>query len=170
MSLFLPLALCTLAACCGARSPPHPVLGPPPLFSLGCNSSDVLDIANFILQDINRDQKDGYVLSLNRVSDAREHPQEVSGSTLWGRCLHNLRRLARAREPRDTCWQVFSKSETLLSTCCSPLPGCYRFLLLLETSANGICSETCVPPFIRNLHKRHSLWLCHKTGTFFAGL
>ncbi|XP_026965129.1 fetuin-B isoform X3 [Sagmatias obliquidens] len=77
MSLFLPLVLCTLAACCGARSPPHPVLGPPPLFSLGCNSSDVLDIANFILQDINRDQKDGYVLSLNRVSDAREHPQEV---------------------------------------------------------------------------------------------
>ncbi|XP_026965044.1 fetuin-B isoform X2 [Sagmatias obliquidens] len=79
MSLFLPLVLCTLAACCGARSPPHPVLGPPPLFSLGCNSSDVLDIANFILQDINRDQKDGYVLSLNRVSDAREHPQEVYG-------------------------------------------------------------------------------------------
>ncbi|XP_060005244.1 fetuin-B isoform X3 [Lagenorhynchus albirostris] len=77
MSLFLPLALCTLAACCGALSPPHPVLGPPPLFSLGCNSSDVLDIANFILQDINRDRKDGYVLSLNRVSDARGHPQEV---------------------------------------------------------------------------------------------
>ncbi|XP_067594459.1 fetuin-B [Pseudorca crassidens] len=83
MSLFLPLALCTLAACCGARSPPLPVLVPPPLLSLGCNSSDVLDIANFILQDINRDQKDGYVLSLNRVSDAREHPQKAGLGSLF---------------------------------------------------------------------------------------
>ncbi|XP_058919744.1 fetuin-B isoform X3 [Kogia breviceps] len=76
MSLLLPLALCTLAACCGATSPPHPVPSPS-LLSLACNSSYVLDIANFILQDINRDRKDGYVLSLNRVSDAREHRQEV---------------------------------------------------------------------------------------------
>ena len=170
MSLLLPLALCTLAACCGAAPPPQPAPSPSPLLSLACNSSYVLDIANFVLQDINGDREDGYVLSLNRVSDAREHGQEVSGSPLWGRCLHNLGRLARGREPRDTCWQVLSKSETLLSTRCSPLPGCYRLILLLETSANGICLETCVPPFIRNLHKRHSLWLCHKTGTFFAGL
>ncbi|XP_024624389.1 fetuin-B isoform X3 [Neophocaena asiaeorientalis asiaeorientalis] len=77
MSLFLPLALCTLATCCGAVSPPQPAPSPSHLLSLACNSSYVLDIANFILQDINRDRKDGYVLSLNRVSDAREHTQEV---------------------------------------------------------------------------------------------
>ncbi|XP_061049279.1 fetuin-B isoform X3 [Eubalaena glacialis] len=77
MSLLLPLALCTLAACCGAAPPPQPAPSPSPLLSLACNSSYVLDIANFVLQDINRDRKDGYVLSLNRVSDAREHRQEV---------------------------------------------------------------------------------------------
>ncbi|XP_023980212.1 fetuin-B isoform X3 [Physeter macrocephalus] len=77
MSLLLPLALCTLAVCCGAVSPPEPVPSPSLLLSLACNSSYVLDIANSILQDINRDRKDGYVLSLNRVSDAREHRQEV---------------------------------------------------------------------------------------------
>ncbi|XP_059956095.1 fetuin-B isoform X3 [Mesoplodon densirostris] len=77
MSLFLPLALCTLAACCGAAPPPQPDPSPSPLLSLACDSSYVLDIANFILQDINRDRKDGYVLSLNRVSNAREHRQEV---------------------------------------------------------------------------------------------
>ncbi|XP_061049278.1 fetuin-B isoform X2 [Eubalaena glacialis] len=79
MSLLLPLALCTLAACCGAAPPPQPAPSPSPLLSLACNSSYVLDIANFVLQDINRDRKDGYVLSLNRVSDAREHRQEVYG-------------------------------------------------------------------------------------------
>uniref|UniRef100_A0A8C9BLI0 Fetuin B n=1 Tax=Phocoena sinus TaxID=42100 RepID=A0A8C9BLI0_PHOSS len=83
MSLFLPLALCTLAACCGAVSPPQPAPSPSHLLSLACNNSYVLDIANFILQDINRDRKDGYVLSLNRVSDAREHTQEAGLGSLF---------------------------------------------------------------------------------------
>lgn len=79
MNVLLLLALCTLAVGCGATSPPQPAARPSSLLSLDCNSSYVLDIANDILQDINRDRKDGYVLSLNRVSDAREHRQEVSG-------------------------------------------------------------------------------------------
>ena len=169
MSVLLLLVLCTLAMGCGAASPPQPASRPSPLLSLDCNSSYVLDIANDILQDINRDRKDGYVLSLNRVSDAREHRQEVSGGPRRGRCLHQLGRLARAREPRGTCWLVLSESETLLSTCCSPLLGCYCLLVVLETSANGIHSETCVPSFIGTLHKHQSLWLCHKTESFLAG-
>lgn len=103
MSVLLLLVLCTLAMGCGAASPPQPASRPSPLLSLDCNSSYVLDIANDILQDINRDRKDGYVLSLNRVSDAREHRQEVSGGPRRGRCLHKLGRLARAWECRDTC-------------------------------------------------------------------
>ncbi|XP_032731486.1 fetuin-B [Lontra canadensis] len=75
MGLLLPLLLCTLATCCRARSVPGK---PPPLgvLSRGCNDSDVLTVAGFALQDINRDRKDGYVLSLNRVSDVREHRQD----------------------------------------------------------------------------------------------
>ncbi|XP_027956814.1 fetuin-B isoform X2 [Eumetopias jubatus] len=79
MGLLLPLVLCTLAACCRARSVPMP---PPPLFVLprGCNDSDVLTVTGFALQDINRDRKDGYVLRLNRVNDVREHRQ------VYGQC------------------------------------------------------------------------------------
>ncbi|XP_027443046.1 fetuin-B [Zalophus californianus] len=82
MGLLLPLVLCTLAACCRARSVPMP---PPPLFVLprGCNDSDVLTVTGFALQDINRDRKDGYVLRLNRVSDVREHRQVDLGSLFY---------------------------------------------------------------------------------------
>uniref|UniRef100_A0A2K5D143 Fetuin B n=1 Tax=Aotus nancymaae TaxID=37293 RepID=A0A2K5D143_AOTNA len=78
MDLLLPLALCTLALCCGAVSPPRPALNPLPLLSRGCNDSDVLAVAGFALRDINKDRKDGYVLSLNRVNDAQEHRQAIS--------------------------------------------------------------------------------------------
>lgn len=50
------------------------------MLSRGCNDSDVLTVAGFALQDINRDRKDGYVLSLNRVRDVREHRQASDGS------------------------------------------------------------------------------------------
>ncbi|XP_054557120.1 fetuin-B-like [Talpa occidentalis] len=76
MGLLLPLVLCTLAVGSGATSPPQQVFNPSPLLSRGCNDSDVLSFANFVLRDINRDRKDGYVLSLNRVSDVREHRQD----------------------------------------------------------------------------------------------
>ncbi|CAH6792198.1 Fetub [Phodopus roborovskii] len=72
MTLLRLLVFCTLAACCVvARSPP------------GCNSSEVLAVAGFALQNINRDQKDGYMLSLSRVHDAWEHYQEDMGSLFY---------------------------------------------------------------------------------------
>ncbi|XP_010852198.1 PREDICTED: fetuin-B [Bison bison bison] len=83
MNVLLLLVLCTLAMGCGATSPPQPAARPSSLLSLDCNSSYVLDIANDILQDINSDRKDGYVLSLNRVSDAREHRQEAGLGSLF---------------------------------------------------------------------------------------
>ncbi|XP_002758203.4 fetuin-B isoform X1 [Callithrix jacchus] len=83
MDLLLPLALCTLVLCCGAVSPPRPALNPLPLLSRGCNDSDVLAVAGFALRDINKDRKDGYVLSLNRVNDAQEHRQDGLGSLFY---------------------------------------------------------------------------------------
>uniref|UniRef100_A0A2K6ULP1 Fetuin B n=1 Tax=Saimiri boliviensis boliviensis TaxID=39432 RepID=A0A2K6ULP1_SAIBB len=86
MDLLLPLALCTLALCCGAVSPPRPALNPLPLLSRGCNDSDVLAVAGFALQDINKDRKDGYVLSLNQVNDAQEHRQAISRRKIHMMC------------------------------------------------------------------------------------
>lgn len=43
----------------------------------------MLAVAGFALQNINRDQKDGYMLSLNRVHDVREHYQEDMGSLFY---------------------------------------------------------------------------------------
>ncbi|XP_011808747.1 PREDICTED: fetuin-B isoform X3 [Colobus angolensis palliatus] len=86
MGLLLPLALCTLVLCCGARSPPQPVLNPWALLSRGCNDSDVLAVADFALRDINKDRKDGYVLSLNRVNDAQEHSQAISKRKIHRTC------------------------------------------------------------------------------------
>ncbi|XP_037380440.1 fetuin-B-like isoform X3 [Talpa occidentalis] len=86
MGLLLPLVLCALAVGSGATSPPLPVFNPSPLLSRGCNDSDVLSFANFALGDINRDRKDGYVLSLNRVSDVREHRQAISKRSILRTC------------------------------------------------------------------------------------
>ncbi|XP_012498080.1 PREDICTED: fetuin-B-like [Propithecus coquereli] len=83
MGLLLPLGLCTLALCCGAVSLPQQALGPSPLLSRGCNDSGVLAVTGFALQDINRDRKDGYVLSLNRVHNAWEHRQDDLGSLFY---------------------------------------------------------------------------------------
>uniref|UniRef100_A0A8C6RIB9 Fetuin beta n=1 Tax=Nannospalax galili TaxID=1026970 RepID=A0A8C6RIB9_NANGA len=80
MGLLRSLVLCTLAACCMARSPPQPPL---PLKPRGCNDSDVLAVSGLALQEINRNQKDGYVLSLNRVHDAWEYPQADQGSLFY---------------------------------------------------------------------------------------
>ncbi|XP_045358611.1 fetuin-B isoform X2 [Leopardus geoffroyi] len=83
MGLLLPVVLCALAACCGATSPPlSPLRYWPPIIR-SCNDSGILELAGFALQDINRDRKDGYVLSLNRVSDVREHRQANSLGSLF---------------------------------------------------------------------------------------
>ncbi|XP_053421197.1 fetuin-B isoform X2 [Nycticebus coucang] len=78
MGLLLPLALFTLALCYGTVSPYQVALPP-----MNCNDSNVLAVAGFALQDINRDRKDGYVLSLNRVNNAEEHEQEGPGSMFY---------------------------------------------------------------------------------------
>uniref|UniRef100_A0ABI7ZH67 Cystatin fetuin-B-type domain-containing protein n=1 Tax=Felis catus TaxID=9685 RepID=A0ABI7ZH67_FELCA len=83
MGLLLPVVLCALAACCGATSPPLRFWPP---IAHGCNDSGILELAGFALQDINRDRKDGYVLSLNRVSDVREHRQAISRRSIHMMC------------------------------------------------------------------------------------
>ncbi|XP_038201795.1 fetuin-B isoform X2 [Arvicola amphibius] len=87
MALLRLLVFCALAACCVARSVPgQPFPKPPSSYLLhprNCNDSDVLAVAGFAMQNINTDQKDGYVLSLSRVHDAREHFQEDMGSLFY---------------------------------------------------------------------------------------
>ncbi|XP_015455373.1 fetuin-B isoform X2 [Pteropus alecto] len=80
MGLLLPLVLCSLATFYTVESLPQEALSLLPLLSRGCNDSDVLAVAGFALQDVNSNRKDGYVLSLNRVSDVREHRQ------VYGQC------------------------------------------------------------------------------------
>ncbi|ELV09449.1 Fetuin-B [Tupaia chinensis] len=88
MCVLLPLALCALVASCQAVSPPQQSLGPLPLLSRACNDVDVLGVAGLALQDINRDRKDGYVLSLNRVNDVREHRQAKAWKDCGERHFH----------------------------------------------------------------------------------
>lgn len=84
MALLQLVAFFTLAACCMARSPPGKPF-PAALLQtpLSCNDSEVLAAAGFALQNINRDQKEGYVLSLSRVHDVRRHYQEEMGSVFY---------------------------------------------------------------------------------------
>ncbi|XP_011380247.1 fetuin-B isoform X1 [Pteropus vampyrus] len=83
MGLLLPLVLCSLATFYTVESLPQEALSLLPLLSRGCNDSDVLAVAGFALQDVNSNRKDGYVLSLNRVSDVREHRQDGLGSVFY---------------------------------------------------------------------------------------
>ncbi|XP_048202954.1 fetuin-B [Perognathus longimembris pacificus] len=77
------LVLCMLAACWAAGSPLQQAQIPSPLVSRDCNDSSVLSFAGFALQDINREQKDGYVLSLNRVHDVWEQDQDGLGTLFY---------------------------------------------------------------------------------------
>ncbi|XP_014638715.1 PREDICTED: fetuin-B [Ceratotherium simum simum] len=83
MGLLLPLALCALAACYRAASLPQQAHNPSPLLSRGCNDSDVLKFSDFALQDINKDRRKGFVLSLNRVNDVYQHKQSGHGSVFY---------------------------------------------------------------------------------------
>ncbi|XP_076724811.2 fetuin-B isoform X3 [Callospermophilus lateralis] len=86
MGLLQLLVLCILATCCGAVSPPREILKPAPLVSRGCKDSDVLSVAGLALQDINKQQKDGYVLALNRVKDVWEQRQAISRRKVYNMC------------------------------------------------------------------------------------
>nr|KAF6381966.1 fetuin B [Pipistrellus kuhlii] len=80
MGLLLLLVLSILALCCSTTSVPQEVPRHSPFFLRGCNDADMLAMAAFVLQDINNDLKEGYVLSLNRVSAVQEHKQ------VYGQC------------------------------------------------------------------------------------
>ena len=83
MDLLLLLVLSILALCCTTTSVPQEVPRHSPFFLRGCNDADMLAMAAFVLQDINNDLKEGYVLSLNRVSAVQEHKQ-ASNNPLSG--------------------------------------------------------------------------------------
>ncbi|XP_023980211.1 fetuin-B isoform X2 [Physeter macrocephalus] len=161
MSLLLPLALCTLAVCCGAVSPPEPVPSPSLLLSLACNSSYVLDIANSILQDINRDRKDGYVLSLNRVSDAREHRQEVYGQCKAIFYINKARRILYLPAYNCTLRPV-SRSEIsmMCPDCPSSSPDDLSDPRFLETATESLAKYNSKSP-----SKQYSLVKITKTSS-----
>uniref|UniRef100_G1PZD4 Cystatin fetuin-B-type domain-containing protein n=1 Tax=Myotis lucifugus TaxID=59463 RepID=G1PZD4_MYOLU len=83
MGLLLLLVLCTLAVSCTTTSVPLKVPSHLPFLLRGCNDADMLGMAAFVLQDINNDLKEGYVLSLNRVSAVQEHRQDGLGSLFY---------------------------------------------------------------------------------------
>nr|XP_060623405.1 fetuin-B isoform X2 [Anolis sagrei ordinatus] len=60
-------------------------LPPPPiqLTSPACNSSVVEDIAEGALNKLNKHRKEGYILGLQRIFDAREMPQGPRGSLFY---------------------------------------------------------------------------------------
>ncbi|XP_012587275.1 PREDICTED: fetuin-B-like isoform X2 [Condylura cristata] len=92
MGLLLPLVLCALAVGSGATSSPQQVLNPSHLLSHDCNNSYVLSFADITLEHINKDRKDGYVLSLNRASDVREY-REVYGQCKSLLYIHRTARI-----------------------------------------------------------------------------
>lgn len=83
MGLLLLLVLCTLAVSCTTTSVPLKVPSHLPFLLRGCNDADMLAMAASVLQDINNDLKEGYVLSLNRVSAVQEHRQDGLGSLFY---------------------------------------------------------------------------------------
>nr|XP_056706340.1 fetuin-B-like [Euleptes europaea] len=81
MAFLISLLMGTQILCSLARSPPHP--GPPPprppagTTSLPCNSSSVKETAELVLDKINEDRKEGYVLGLQRIFDVHQGPWTV---------------------------------------------------------------------------------------------
>lgn len=117
MGLLRLLVLCTLAVSCTTTSVPLKVPSHLPFLLRGCNDADVLAMASSVLQDINNDLKEGYVLSLNRVSAVQEHRQAsdnpLPGTGVCTSCIGQGQILADAFQLGD-----------LLRSLCSPLLGC----------------------------------------------
>ncbi|XP_063162452.1 fetuin-B-like [Candoia aspera] len=63
----------------------HSVVASPPLRFLpqSCNSSVVTAAAEAALNKLNADRREGYVLSLQRIFDARQLPQRIAGALLY---------------------------------------------------------------------------------------
>ncbi|XP_006084874.1 fetuin-B-like [Myotis lucifugus] len=83
MGLLLLLVLGTLAVSCTTTSVPLKVPSHLPFLLRGCNDADMLAVAASVLQGINNDLKEGYVMSLNRVSAVQEHRQDGLGSLFY---------------------------------------------------------------------------------------
>ncbi|XP_074154112.1 fetuin-B-like [Sminthopsis crassicaudata] len=84
MILTLSLGLLVLVQGAWSTIPPPQVSQTLPLLlEPSCNDSQVLSVAGLALEKINEDRKEGYILSLNRVADVKEHHQEGSGSMYY---------------------------------------------------------------------------------------
>ncbi|XP_051847725.1 fetuin-B-like [Antechinus flavipes] len=84
MILTLSLGLLVLVHCSWSASLPAQVRQTRPLLlEPSCSDSQVLSVAGLALEKINEDRKEGYVFSLNRVVDVREHRQAGSGSVYY---------------------------------------------------------------------------------------
>ncbi|XP_036204446.1 fetuin-B-like [Myotis myotis] len=120
MGLLLLLVLCTLAMSCTTTSVPLKVPSHLPFLLRGCNDADMLAMAASVLQDINNYLKEGYVLSLNRVSAVQEHRQDGLGSlfyftldVLHTTCHVLSKKLWRDCEERHLHEQVYGKCKAL---------------------------------------------------------
>uniref|UniRef100_A0A5F5Q236 Fetuin B n=1 Tax=Equus caballus TaxID=9796 RepID=A0A5F5Q236_HORSE len=143
MDLLLPLVLCTLAVCCGARSPgPH-------LFPRGCNDSDVLAASDLALQDINRDQRKGFVLSLNRVSNVYEHRQ------VYGQCkvIFYINQPRIVYTPAYNCTLRPVSRRKIVHTC----PDCPGPIKLSDASVLEAALESLAKYNSESTSKRYSL-------------
>ncbi|KAM7107003.1 LOW QUALITY PROTEIN: fetuin-B [Ciconia maguari] len=70
-------ALCSWAASPPARQALTALLSPT------CDDTAVEEAADLALRLINADRKEGYILSLYRIFNVREHPQEMTGSVFY---------------------------------------------------------------------------------------
>nr|KAF6379092.1 hypothetical protein mMyoMyo1_009936 [Myotis myotis] len=120
MGLFRLLVLCTLAVSCTTTSMPLKIPSHLPFHLRGCNDTDMLAMAASVLQDINNDLKEGYVLSLNRVSAVQEHRQDGLGSLFYFTLdvLHTTCHVLSKKPWRDCEWrhlheQVYGKCKAL---------------------------------------------------------
>lgn len=158
MGLLLLLMFCILAVDCTTTSAPQKVPSHLSFFLRGCNDADMLAMAAFVLQDINNDLKEGYTMSLNRVSAVQEHRQAsdnpLSGAGICTSCID---------QPGDRypgtyvgrCFPNWKPAEKSLL----PSAGLYYMLLLLiEISTNSANSVllwhlSSVPPSLRHHYK-----------------